>query len=504
MWLSMGASMIAFVLNMACSFFLTPYLIRNVGKAEYSFFPLAASFVSYISIVTVALNSMAGRFVTIAMHRQQIDEAREYFNAVFFSSVVFTLIMLPLGGFFIYRIDHFLQVPPESLYNIQILFWLVLVCLLLGQLGSVLNIATYYKDKLYLTSFAQAVGYVVKVGSAVLLFSLLTARIYYVGVMSVCVAITTIAFNFFYTRCFLPEMTIGRHFFRLKRIWELVSSGVWNSISQLSNILLGGLDLLIANKYLGPETSALIAVSKTIPHNVLALLSAVGHVFQPRYARQYALDKHEELVESVKSSMQLIGVLACCPIGFLLALGMPFYHLWVPSMDAMTLQILSILGIGVLLISISIQPVYGIFVITNKVKVNSLVVLGTGVLNVGCVVILLHFTEGQFARMLVIVGVSTVIGILRNLFFTLPYASMCLGIPFFFFYKTVGKILLCFLVCTAIYFSVSKLCTPTTWVRLLACGFGGSIINVGLLWQFVLTKAQRQSILATIRAKLGR
>ena len=61
------ANVAAYSVNIIISFFMTPYLIRVLGKEAYSFYPIANNFVQYMGIITVALNSMASRFITIEL-----------------------------------------------------------------------------------------------------------------------------------------------------------------------------------------------------------------------------------------------------------------------------------------------------------------------------------------------------------------------------------------------------------------------------------------------------
>ena len=46
-------------------FFLTPYIVDNLGQETYGFVGLANNFSSYITMFTVALNGMLSRYVTV-------------------------------------------------------------------------------------------------------------------------------------------------------------------------------------------------------------------------------------------------------------------------------------------------------------------------------------------------------------------------------------------------------------------------------------------------------
>ena len=63
------ANIISFGVSFGISFFLSPYIISNVGKEAHGFVSLANDFVNYIALFTIALNSMASRFITIKIHK---------------------------------------------------------------------------------------------------------------------------------------------------------------------------------------------------------------------------------------------------------------------------------------------------------------------------------------------------------------------------------------------------------------------------------------------------
>ena len=65
---NMIASLLVFAINMGVNFFLSPYIVKNIGTEAYGFVSLANNFVNYATIITLAINSMASRFITIAIH----------------------------------------------------------------------------------------------------------------------------------------------------------------------------------------------------------------------------------------------------------------------------------------------------------------------------------------------------------------------------------------------------------------------------------------------------
>jgi O-antigen/teichoic acid export membrane protein len=58
------AQIFSFTVSLSITFFLTPYIVSHLGTAAYGFVGLAQNFVSYAQLITIALNSMAGRVIS--------------------------------------------------------------------------------------------------------------------------------------------------------------------------------------------------------------------------------------------------------------------------------------------------------------------------------------------------------------------------------------------------------------------------------------------------------
>lgn len=56
-------SIVGFLITIFISLFITPYIVEQLGGEAYGFVGLANNFVSYASLITVALNSMSSCFV---------------------------------------------------------------------------------------------------------------------------------------------------------------------------------------------------------------------------------------------------------------------------------------------------------------------------------------------------------------------------------------------------------------------------------------------------------
>ena len=120
--INMIANVIAFGVQFGINFVLTPYIINTLGSEAYGFVPLANNFISYVNIITVALNSMASRFLTIEMSQGHTKQAQVYFNSVLMANTALALILAVPSVLFVLFIDKFMNVPAGLLTDVQLTF----------------------------------------------------------------------------------------------------------------------------------------------------------------------------------------------------------------------------------------------------------------------------------------------------------------------------------------------------------------------------------------------
>lgn len=64
-----------YVLQFVISFLLTPFIVKALGVEAYGFVGLSNNIISYTTLITVALNAMASRFISIEYHKNNIKKA---------------------------------------------------------------------------------------------------------------------------------------------------------------------------------------------------------------------------------------------------------------------------------------------------------------------------------------------------------------------------------------------------------------------------------------------
>lgn len=493
--INMVANLISFCITMGISFFLSPYVINSVGTEAYGFVGLANNFVSYGQLVTIALNSMAGRFITIKIHQGDQKSANKYFTSVIIANIFTALVLLIPSTLIIINLEKIVNLPVAIAGDVKILWSLVFLNFLIGLILTTFNVATFVTNRLDLSSIRDIQANIIKIIILVGTFSFLKPSVWYIGLASL-VCTTFVGFyNIYYKIKLLPSIKIKIEYFDIKVLWQLLSSGIWNVIVKLGQILTDGLDLLIANIFIDPIAMGLLSIAKTVPTAVASLLGTLTHVFTPQLTIHYAVGDKQKLVQELIKSMKFCGFIINIPLIFLVVFGYDFYQLWVPNENPMIINILAILTVSCSLVQGIINPLFNTFTITNKLKLHSFVIVINGILNTILVIIILQTTNfGIFA----IAGISSLTAILRDLFYTPIYSATCLKVSKKTFYPVLLKYLLSTTILTITFYITKVAMVSGTWINLIfnavICGGLGILVN----YFIVLGKEERKTLIGIV------
>lgn len=500
--INMTAQLLAFAVNMLLGFILVPVIDSMIPNA-YGFTDIANKFVQAAQIVVSALNTMASRFITIHIHRNDREEANQYFSSVFFANVLMAAVFMVPAMFVVVYLGHIFQVPPEaSLPDIQMLFFFIFVNFLISITTSVFGVAPYSKDRLELSSIATILGEVVRLAVLFVSYFFFRPYLWYVGCASVASTLVQAAANLIFTRRLLPDMEVKRKHFRWTKVKELVSLGAWNSVTRLGQLLLDGLSTSIANIMISAAAMTTISISTQVPTVISNLMGTIAGVFNPQMTIAYAREDKKQLLEIIESADRIMIFIISIPIAFMTVFGKTFFRLWIgKTQNPDELYLLALLNVGTLFVSASIQVLYHVFLITKKVKLNSVVILLSGILTTATVFLLLETTNlGVYA----IAGVSTFYGILRNLIFTPIYAAKCLKVKWYTFYGDIllGLVSIGAICLTALPFQL--FIEIDGWIKLFAVGIAAGILALAVNFLIVLRKNERRMVLDMIKKKLHR
>ena len=496
--INMSASFVAYGVSLFISFFLSPYIVETIGVEANGFVGLANNFVSYAGIITIALNSLAGRFITISIRENDTEKANRYFTSVLFANTFIAAALFLVGGVVVINLEKLIMIPAEITEDVRVLFIALFLNCIISVFGSVFSVAAFATNKLYLESIRNIEANLLRAGCIALGFLLFTPRVSYIGLGSLLSGVYVLVFNMRYTKLLLPQIRIRRKYYDFQKVKELVSSGIWNTFTRLGQLILDGLDLLISNVFINATAMGVLSLSKTMPNLVSSVVSMLVGAFSPNFTFLYAEGNMAELHRQIKLSMKIMGVIANLPIIVLVVCGVDFFRIWQPTQDPHQLQVLSILAVACLMFSGGINSLYSVFTVVNKIKANSIAVFVTGCVSTAITLLLVRTTElGIYA----VAGVSAVCSIVRNLVFTAPYGAKCLNLKWYAFYPDIFRPVLYTIVSVLVAgFAVSSLAAENLIMLFVKAAIVGVIAVFIGLW-IILNKAERSYVFSKLRRK---
>lgn len=502
--INMVASYLSMGISLCISFFLTPFIVESLGSEAYGFISLSSNIIGYFSLVTIALNAMAGRFIMLKYVEGDKNGANAYFSSVFFSNLIlgaFILITLLVTTIYL---EYILEIPNELILDVKLLFILMSISSVISLVTGTLGIATFIKNRLDLSNTRSIVGSLLNATILLSLFSFFTPHIWYMGISSL-IGVIYIAFtNLRFLRKLTPDLLIALFFFNISKVWELISSGAWNVLTKLASILGHELDLLFANIFIGAMAMGTFSITKNIPFLVLSINAAASGVFAPIFTRLYAEKNNMGLIREINKSIRILGFVSCITITCVFILGEDFYHLWLPSQDAVILQKLTIVGMLALPVTLPNEALWNIFTITNKLKFSAIYTLIDNTLVFLIVLGSMYFFNDTMSKLFALAGTRAVLGNFRGLFFLPIFGAHCIGEKKTIFYTPIIKSTLCICLSCCICFFLGNIIYINNWLKFLCATIIIVIVCVTIGYFIILNKSDKKYIKLFIVNKIHR
>lgn len=494
-------TIVSFAIGLAITFFLTPYIVKCLGRAAYGFIALSGTIVGYTSIMTVALNAMAGRFISISYLQGNIKEANKYFSSVFYSNLLLSGIIILLAALFLIFIESLLDVPQNLLFDVRLLLSLQIANTTFGLVTNIYGLGTFIKKRLDLSNSRSIIGKLLGAAVLVSFFTLLPPHIWFYGIE----AIVLTLYVFFTNRIFLhrltPELQVRFSDFEKAKVIELIKSGSWNIINRISNILGQGLDLLFANVFIGAALMGTFSLSKTLSMMVLTLFGSFSGIFSPQLTEYYAAHNISAVVNELQKSIKMLSCFSTPVLSALYIFTGDFFRLWLPGQDHKLLYLLATLGFLASPFTLPYEGLWNVFTLTNKLKVSSLALLAESIGVFATVLLTMLFVEDTITRLVVLAGARTVWGVFRSAFFLPMYAAHCLNERLFTFYKYELKALLCLVFSCIIAYIIRHCIYVTNWSILIFDVALCCMTAFGINLIIVLNNSEKQYLFSKIIRK---
>lgn len=485
------ASIATYFVQYAISLVLTPYIVKELGVAAYGFVGLSTQIIGYSSLITIALNSMAGRFISIEYYKGNIEKANMYFSSVFYGNLIIGAVLFVISCFMVIFLDLIINIPPDLVVDVKMLFAFLAINAILGILANVYSVSTFIKNRLDYANIRNIIGNIIRAVVLVVCFSLFAPKVWYFGFTGIICTIYIFVTNYKFAKRLTPDLQICKKKYDLHCVKELIVSGSWNVLTKLSAILEYGLNLLIANLFIGPVLAGTLALSMTIPTMIHSVCGMMASNFAPTWTHLYTNNDRNKMLNEILKSIRIMGFMSSIPLAVFLVLGDTFFSLWVPQENATELYWLAAIGSLVMLFAMPLETIWNVFTITNQVKKSSINLFEYSILTIVIVLLGMYIVEDNVVRLFIIASTRSVVSSIRTLTFLPIQGAKCLGYSLTTFYPPVFRNLFCVILIFLISLTF-KTIISSTWSGLILGCLCTCIIGIIVNVLFTLTKVDRE------------
>ena len=496
------AQIVSFIVSLGIGFVLTPYIAVKLGTDVYGFVGMAYQVTSYISVFTVAFNAMLGIFVATEYYKQKYEKANLYYTSISMINMMMSIVLIIPFTLIVIFMDSFLDVPQNSVMDIKILWALIFGTFLLNLATGSWGTSLYVKNRIDLGAKRSVESNCIKAIVLLGCFVFLSPKVCYIGIASAICCVYSMVTNYYYWKKLAPELVVLKKYYDFRAVWELLKIGIWNTINQMTNILVSGLDLIVTNKFIGSMAMGYVSYAQTVPTQMVSLISMICSAFSPQLTQVYATSDKEEFKKEIYSAIKVCGFLCSIPILGFIVFGRSFYSLWIPSLtneEVSKINILSFLILFHTIFDVYFYPLYTVHSITKKVRIPILVSFGMSILNIIFELILIATTDlGVYAIEIATAFLMS----LRVLFFTPIYTAYILKLKWYTFYKPLFKGCVSTILVLAIYYGIYKFIPTDSWMKLVIVALFAGIVGYLVNYVVVLDKRDRKNVKTIVKRKL--
>jgi len=488
---------LSFTTSIGVGILLTPYLVRHLGRAAYGLIPLAGVMTQYVSMITYSISSATGRFLTLALQRDDVPDANRVLNTAFFSYLALALLQVPVFALIIYYANSVFTIPPVLYRDTIALLVCSAISFLVSLVAGVFGVPIYANNRLDISRTLDIIAQIGRIVGIVGLFIVCGPALRYVGYVSLVISIAMAVTNVLIGRRLAPMLRLDARAHDWSQLRQIVGMGGWLLVNYVGFLFFLKMDVWICNRFVSAEAAGEYAAVYQWSGLIRQAGTLLSGVIGPMIIIYYARGEVDRLIRLAQISVRVFCLLLAIPIGILCVCSSSILRLWLGESFA-PLGPLMIVMLCHLTINIGILPLFNIQTAMNRVKAPALVTCALGVVNLGLAISLVRlFGWGIYG----VAVAGALVLTAKNALFTPVYAAIILKQPWHTFVKSSLSGVVLTAALTGFGCLLEHYVHPHSWgaIATLATALGGAgLIAVWL----VLSKKDRRLIIDLVPGRL--
>jgi O-antigen/teichoic acid export membrane protein len=479
--------LIHYLVNVAVTFFLMPFVLSSLGDRLYGFWTLLGTFIGYYGVLDFGLSSAVSRYVAGSIGAGDVEESNKIittalliFSGLGFLILSITVCLSVFSPIIISNLDDAIIFRKAILIlgiNIAIDFPLrVFGGLLYAQLkfsvDAILHIMTLF-IRTILIIWALSMGY----------------KIIALAWITVLASLPSRALYLYLAKKYLPSLKISLRYWSRRCLKLLLEYGLYAFIAQLASILRFKLDVFVITAFIGLMSVTHYRVASVMVEYFFSIMLAITGVLTPVFSRFYAVKDHQRLRKLIILSTKIsICISSFIVFGFI-AWGKPFITRWLGAQYTDAYPPLIVLSLGALC-SLAQLPSVNFLFGTTKHKFFAWSNIVEGIINVVLSVLLVQ----KFGILGVALGTMIPMAIIK-IFIQPVYVCRVASMEYTDYIKECGKTLLFAILALLLPLIIAvKFCVPS-YHSLIMVGISSLLLYSAVIWQFAFNSRERKTLL---------
>lgn len=386
--LKLGAilSYVSIAINITAGLLYTPWMIEQIGDANYGLYTLANSIIT-LFLVDFGLGSAVSRYVSKYRAEGRQDKIDNFLGAIYRLYFVIDAIIFIVLTVVFFLIDIiYTKLSPAELYSFKIVYIISASFAVINFPFVTFNGILNAYEKFIQLKLADIIYRVLLVGVTIiaLLFDYKSEyKLFALVVIHVGAGLISVIYKFIVINKALPiKVNFKHHDLNLYK--DIFGFSIWITVSLLAqrlvfNITPTVLSATVAN---ASFAVAVFGIVTTIEGYTYTVTTAINGMFMPKISRDYEGENAEEKIMPLflgvgKYQYALNGLIVT---GFAVV-GNSFINLWMgPEYHHAYYGVLLVLIPGIFLNSLQIANTA--MIVKKKVNLQAYVYLATGVINI--------------------------------------------------------------------------------------------------------------------------
>lgn len=373
-----------FVLTAVVGLFMVPFFIGKLGIVGYSVVPLALSMTGYINLISDAISNSIGRYLAVAIQRNDLEEAENVYNTAFFGLLRIAIVAVPVIVVLSFLSPTIFNITWSDPLTVQLFFLTMFGSMIVISWSSLFLMVLFASNRIDLIGLVRSVNIIIQFGLVIVFLTGFTPDIIYIGISYAIASFAFMILGWVLMKRVQPGLRVRRSDYDPGRFRDMAGLGGWTLINNLGNLLFIQMSLIMVNILYGSEYGGNFGIVVSIVTMVISSTIIFSEVFAPPIYHFYSARDHERMSSISRFSVKATGLVLGFPLAFVFVFIGDILGVWVGS-QFLFLSPMIMLMMAFMVGIQSIVPAFTLTLAYKRMRVPAMLSVLFGLLNIGLI-----------------------------------------------------------------------------------------------------------------------